>query len=345
MKKKTVKESITYTFFDDVFSTIVEKFPQLLIPLINEIFHTAYREDEEITTIRNEHHTKKGKLITDSYFQIGGRTYHIECQSKEDGTMVVRMLEYDFAIALDNIVETNGTYEMHFPQSGVLYLRHTESISDKLHMNLIMPDNTKISYDVPVICVQDYTKDAIFQKKLLLFLPFYVLRYEKQIEAGENKYINKWAEEYLDIVGKLDLKKIQNERALMYRTLIELINKVSKYIGAKNEDYQERMEKLMGGHILELDTDKYIIRLNKEKEEAWTEGINKGKIEGKIEGRIEGKIEEKTESILKLLEDYGTVPEGLKQKIHEEKDMETLKKWHKLAARTSSIEEFEEKIN
>ena len=56
------------------------------------------------------------------------------------------------------------------------------------------------------------------------------------------------------------------------------------------------------------------------------------------------KIEEKTESILELLEDYGTVPESLKQKIHEEKDMETLKKWHKLAARTSSIEEFEEKM-
>ena len=46
----------------------------------------------------------------------------------------------------------------------------------------------------------------------------------------------------------------------------------------------------------------------------------------------------------KLLEDYGTVPESLKQKIHGEKDLELLKKWFKLVARTSSIKEFEEKF-
>lgn len=30
------------TIFDDVFRTIVEKMPQLVIPLLNEVFGTAY---------------------------------------------------------------------------------------------------------------------------------------------------------------------------------------------------------------------------------------------------------------------------------------------------------------
>ena len=30
------------TIFDDVFRTIAQKMPQLLIPLINEVFHTSY---------------------------------------------------------------------------------------------------------------------------------------------------------------------------------------------------------------------------------------------------------------------------------------------------------------
>ena len=37
-KKNTTEHS---TIFDDVFRTIAQKMPQLLIPLINEVFHTS----------------------------------------------------------------------------------------------------------------------------------------------------------------------------------------------------------------------------------------------------------------------------------------------------------------
>ena len=43
------------TIFDDVFRTIVEKMTYLLVPLINEVFHTSYPEDVEIVHLRNEH--------------------------------------------------------------------------------------------------------------------------------------------------------------------------------------------------------------------------------------------------------------------------------------------------
>ena len=66
-------------------------------------------------------------------------------------------------------------------------------------------------------------------------------------------------------------------------------------------------------------------------------GIRQGKIEGKIEGRIEGKIA----SIMELLEEHGTVPDGLRTCIQEEKDMEVLKLYLKKASRVQSIEEFE----
>ena len=58
----------------------------------------------------------------------------------------------------------------------------------------------------------------------------------------------------------------------------------------------------------------------------------------------EGKIEDRVESILELLEDYGDVPELLRELIMEQDDLEILRKWHKIAARAESIEEFEEKI-
>ena len=44
------------TIFDDVFRTIAQKMPQLLIPLINEVFHTSYSEKEPFEQLRNEHY-------------------------------------------------------------------------------------------------------------------------------------------------------------------------------------------------------------------------------------------------------------------------------------------------
>ena len=52
----------------------------------------------------------------------------------------------------------------------------------------------------------------------------------------------------------------------------------------------------------------------------------------------------KAESVLELLEDLGEIPEKLKKKIMSQRDMETLKKWHKMAARAESLGKFEQAI-
>ena len=66
------------TIFDDVFRTETEKMPEFTIPLINEVFGTSYPLDTEILQGRNEHLTKNGKKITDSYIIIGEKQYHME---------------------------------------------------------------------------------------------------------------------------------------------------------------------------------------------------------------------------------------------------------------------------
>ena len=91
------------TIFDDVFRTMMEKMPDLAVPLINEIFGTTYPEDIEIIQRRNEHQTKQGEIITDSQLLIAEKIYHLECQSTQDSEMVVRMIEYDFSIGLETM--------------------------------------------------------------------------------------------------------------------------------------------------------------------------------------------------------------------------------------------------
>ena len=60
--------------------------------------------------------------------------------------------------------------------------------------------------------------------------------------------------------------------------------------------------------------------------------------------REEAAQKTKVMDILELLEEYGEVPDNLCKKIEVETDIETLKKWLKLAARVDSIEEFRQQM-
>ena len=67
--------------------------------------------------------------------------------------------------------------------------------------------------------------------------------------------------------------------------------------------------------------------------------------EGRKEGRKEGWIESQIECVLEILEEYGTVPDGLRQMIESQKDINILRDWMKAAIKSHSVEEFEEKVS
>lgn len=48
--------------------------------------------------------------------------------------------------------------------------------------------------------------------------------------------------------------------------------------------------------------------------------------------------------IMELLKDYGDIPDSLREKIEKEDSLEILRKWLKLAARSTGLEEFERKL-
>ena len=60
--------------------------------------------------------------------------------------------------------------------------------------------------------------------------------------------------------------------------------------------------------------------------------------------RAEGKAEAVLEMLLELMNDLGEISDELRNRITSEKDLETLKKWLRLAARSESLDEFLEKM-
>ena len=88
--------------------------------------------------------------------------------------------------------------------------------------------------------------------------------------------------------------------------------------------------------IFEYNEEEEMRKLREAEREIWQ---RRGNAEGKTEGRVEGKAE----SVLEVLELYEQVPEYVKKRISEEKDIEILSAWLKEAARAGSLEKFMEK--
>lgn len=256
------------TIFDDVFRTMLEKMPELVIPLINEVFGTNYPTDIPIEQQRNEHQTKSGEKITDTRLKIADKIYHIECQSTSDTEMVIRMIEYDFAISLESKKIENGRYRIYFPHSCVLYLRG-KGRSNTIGMDIVMPNGQIIKYDLPAIYVENYTTDVIFQKKLLFLLPFYIMRYEKSREKLEKnpEELRELLQEYEKIAGKLEDSLLGRGREAQHRYLVEVIIRISDYIFANSEKTKKGVNAAMGGEVLDLKTDKLIDEIRQDVKE------------------------------------------------------------------------------
>lgn len=292
------------TIFDDVFRTMIEKMPYLAVPLINEVFHTSYPQDVPIIQLRNEHRQENGEIITDSCLKIGDKLYHIECQSTDDTTMAIRMIEYDFSIAVENAHKQGRRYRMDFPRSCVLYLRSGNNTPDFLGVEMALADGNIVLYQISTIKLETYTKDSIFEKNLLMLLPFYIMRYEKNIHE--------------EIRTNLVKELSGADKAALYMDLNKLIIKIADYICQSEEVVRKGIGDVMGGKVLELESER-LERLQKEAEaeaKAIGEAIGEERLSTLLNRLImDGRSAEiqsvvtNAETRKRLYKEYGILPE------------------------------------
>lgn len=298
---------ITSTPYDDVFRTLLNDCSSLIIPMINEVFGEHYSGQEKITFSPNEHFLNQQggnaeERITDTSFQIEGseiKKYHLECQSSTDNSMLVRFFEYDTQIALDEGVIKGNVLTVTLPHSAVLFLRHHGSTPDSLTIRMVTPGGT-VEYDIQVIKSQQYTLDEIFDKNLLLLIPFYIFSHESRFEEYEKDKTKLRAlqEEYVHIKNRLEELSDQGFISEYTRcTIIDMSNKVLEHLAAKYDSVKKGVKEIMGGKVLEYEA-KTIRR----------EGIEEG-IRGTVSILKNLGVPAQT-ILLKIQEQYNLTPES-----------------------------------
>lgn len=313
------------TPYDDAFRTMLNDCPRLIIPLVNEVFKKNYNRGDSVTLYQNELFIISGgdkKVITDSNFSIGADAgkYLFECQSTYDGTIAVRVFEYSAQTAIREAVPSVTETVFTFPYAAVLDLRGKYK-SDTMKLT-VKTSAGGITYDVPVVRVPDYDLDEIFEKKLFFLIPFYIFRYSiKKLEKDE-KSLEKMRKTYDTVYSRIDAYTVAGELTSYERMcIITMCGKVAAAFTKSSKKISEEVGDIMGGQILDY-----------EAKDIFKEGISQGISLGLVQG------------ILDLLGEFGAVPEKLRARISSEENNDTLKSWLRLAARTDSIEGFEDRM-
>ena len=262
IRAQAEREQDMANIYDGAFRTILNDCRKLIIPVINEIFGEAYTGDEEIRFFPNEHFLDQQdeadkERITDTNFTVFGKIpkkYHVECESSlPDGRITIRLFEYDAQIALDEGEVTEETLTVTFPNTAVLYLRTYQKTPDKMKYVIVTPGGT-VKYDIPIMKIQKYSLDDIFDKHLLMLIPFYIFSHENsfpEYNSNEQK-LEKLKAEYQVILERLDGLEQQGViGAFDKRTIIELSGDMIKEIAQKYENVQKGVGDMMSGALIE----------------------------------------------------------------------------------------------
>ena len=288
LKEHVMEELYTEFAYDDAFRTMVVKCDDLLLPFLNYTFGERYDKSASILRGGNEHLLDRGiqvneKRITDSlvYVSMDGVTkkYHTECESSpDDGTILIRMFEYDAQIALENRTYDNYNLKVSFPNTAVLFLRSNKAMPEEMLVNIETPGGC-CTYSVKTICVNDFTIDDIFENQLYFLIPFYLFTREKELPDMEADITKREAliSEYDYMLKRLDEQVENNVLSAFSRgVIIKLIKEVNEKLTQKYRNVNQRVSDYMGGKALDLD----IIR-------AHDNGIAEGEAKGKEETRVE----------------------------------------------------------
>ncbi len=168
--------------------------------------------------------------------------------------MPARMYEYDALMSVREMKKREALI-IPYPCSAVLYLRSYPHVPDELSIPVQTREGS-VSYKIRVIRTTDFTLDDIFEKELYFLLPFYIFRYEKQLQACEKNDARReeLKNDFKTIRQRLDI--LQEEGKLdgyEKRTLTVLSKKVIRGLVKKQGKVRKELCKIMGGKILNYD--------------------------------------------------------------------------------------------
>ena len=307
----------------------------------DRLFRMIFREKKELLSLYNA---------------VNGTSYtnaeELEIVTLENA--IYMNMKNDLAFIMDsylNLYEHQSTYSPNMPLRDLFYIAK-ELQGQVDHRDLYR--NTLIKIPTPRFLVFYNGSEEQAEKKYLRLSDAFQKSMDDpdlelvvtmlNINLGKNRELLNQCQtlkEYAIYVKKVRTyaKSMKVEEAVD-RAVRECINE-----GILREFLLQNRKEAVEMSIFEYDEEAVFEIVRKDEyEKGLQEGLEKGIEKGIEEGREEGFSAGKADAILELLEDIGTIPEEIRERIHNEKDIKVLNGWLKQAAKAESIDEFVSKM-
>ena len=181
-----------HNIYDRVFKKIITLSSKAVINLINGLYGTDYSTDSSITYNWTEFESDELRtVLADTIITIDGKySYHLEAQITGDDSIILRVFEYGFNHAMRNPLSNigdNNSYILRFPESIVIYLYSKTKIPDTYNLVLDFGTQGTFNYSVPTFKFLEKSLEEINSKKLIILIPFQLLKLKDRIEKSRSK--------------------------------------------------------------------------------------------------------------------------------------------------------------
>ena len=306
---------------DQILRVLFRLSKRMTVQLINGLFDEQFAPEEVLSI-----HYSNSEFVTEEYKRMVGDIfirlettrghyhYHVELQTLNDQSMVIRMFRYGFEKALEMSVNDQAAADpkskelpqLVFPSQTIIYLEENAAINDKLAMRLQLPDGIEMIYNIPVLRYWKLSLQELQERKLYALLPLQVFSSRKAMQriaasedsdekkrrllAGEFAQLKQTVSRTIAAIGELESydQLSLGDMDRMLRAIDSILNYLYRHYGEPFAQAEQEVRAMIKSFI-----DPEVLR--KGKEEGKKAGRIEGKIEGKIEGRREGKHEGKLE--------------------------------------------------
>lgn len=274
---------------------------------------------------------KKDKLLS-LYNAVNGTDY-TEAEALEVNTLenaIYMNMKNDISFVFDfslNLYEHQSTVNPNMPLRNLFYV---SKVLQKMVKDRNLYSSTIVTIPTPRFVVF-YNGTEEYPERKVEYLSS---AYEKEIENKELELavtvinLNRGNEGLLEACKLLKEYVLYVERVRKYVVEMDVEAAVNRAVdecireGILADFLSENRAEVVEVSIFEYDEEKH---MNFVRAEGYEEGIVRGK----------------ADSVIEFLEELGEMPEELRERIRNQKDEQLLSKWIKLAARVSTMEEFE----
>lgn len=259
--------------YDSALASMVSKLKNYVVPLVNEVFGEQFTKDADVALRNNKHvlHRTDNTLdrrdsdlvveLTEMIGELVKKVYMFECEAWYDKSIVLRIAEYGSSVAIETAEVTDEEVVLKIPNSAVIFLHPKGKIPKVMKITYRGPNGSEMSYGVPSLQIKDYSIDELFEKKLLILLPFYLFRFANEFdEMEENAERRREVNEALRDINQR-LEKLLDEKgidAFQKMTIQSLLKRVSDRLVARYENLKKEVDDIMSGAIARTRADEIL---------------------------------------------------------------------------------------